>query len=358
MGLFNFTDIYEPYFRLDKDWNISAEAMRFWDHERGYTGNGVLTWLLDPHTFLDVRAAYVHRWSPLPMQPGEPQNNYYFYDAYTGYRWGNARFNETYLRKRFRTSASITRFQDNLLGFGDNHEIKTGADFEQAYGDWNWWRNNPVIWYYWNENPYYYVGGLGSPHAARGHGVIFPYICETEADKGDKPPIQDVANRIGGYIQDSITIKDRLTINAGVRIDHSYGYKPASKKGRSAEFAYVLGETYLKPVYGIDPYDEISNPEWKDVMKWTAISPRLGITYDVFGNGKTAFKASFARYTEYLMLQYFSVLHPLYPRTFSFGWWDLNGNKKPDLPPTDRYVHYGTTPDVMRFEYSKEKLDH
>lgn len=76
MGLFNFTDIYEPYFRLDKDWNISAEAMRVWDHERVCTGNGVLTWLLDPNTFLDVRAAYVHRWFPLPMQPGEPQNNY------------------------------------------------------------------------------------------------------------------------------------------------------------------------------------------------------------------------------------------------------------------------------------------
>lgn len=357
MGLFNFTDIYEPYFRLDKAWNITSEAMRVWDHEKGYTGNGVLTWLLDPNTFLDIRAAYVHRWFPLPMQPGEPQNNYYFYDGYTGYRWGNARFNETYLRKRFHTSASITRFQDNLFGLGDNHEIKAGADFEQAYGDWNWWRNNAVIWYYWNGDPYYYVGQLGAPHSTRGHGVIFPYICETEADKGDKPSIQDMANRIGGYIQDSITIKDRLTINAGVRIDYSYGYKPASKKGRSDNFAYVLGETYLKPVYGINPYDEISNPEWKDIIKWTSISPRLGITYDVFGNGKTALKASFARYTQYLMLQYFSVLHPLYPRSFSFGWWDLNGNKKLDLPPVDRYVFYGTTPDVMKFEYSANKLD-
>ncbi len=358
MGLFNFTDIYEPYFRLDKGWNMTSEAMRVWDHERGYTGNGILTWLLDPNTFLDLRAAYVYRWFPLPMQPeAEVQNNYYFYDGYTGYRWGNARFNETYLRKRFQTSAYITRFQDNFFGLKDNHEIKAGFEFEETYGDWNWWRNNATIWYYWNGDPYYYVGALGTPHSSRGHGVIFPYIFETEADKGDKPSIIDQARRIGGFLQDSITIADRLTINAGIRYDYSYGFKPASKKGRSSEFAYLLGEYYLKPTYGINPYDEISNPAWDDVMKWSSFSPRLGITYDVFGNGKTALKASFARYTEYLMLQYFSVLHPLYPRTFSFGWWDLNGNKKLDPPPTDRYVHYGTTPEVMKFEYSKDKLD-
>ena len=38
-------------------------------------------------------------------------------------------------------------------------------------------------------------------------------------------------------------------------------------------------------------YDGVSNvPNWKD------ISPRLGVAYDLFGNGKTALKASFGRY--------------------------------------------------------------
>lgn len=43
MGMFNYTDIYEPYFTLDKGWNITPEAMRRWDHEKGYTDNAIIT---------------------------------------------------------------------------------------------------------------------------------------------------------------------------------------------------------------------------------------------------------------------------------------------------------------------------
>src|SRR5262249_45247230 len=33
-----------------------------------------------------------------------------------------------------------------------------------------------------------------------------------------------------------------------------------------------------------------------DVLRWRDFSPRLGVSYDLFGNGKTAVKASFSRY--------------------------------------------------------------
>ena len=34
-----------------------------------------------------------------------------------------------------------------------------------------------------------------------------------------------------------------------------------------------------------------------DSVSWKDISPRLGVVYDLFGDGKTALKASLGRYT-------------------------------------------------------------
>ena len=293
MGMFNYTDIHEPYFRLDKGWNVAPEAIRKWDHEKGYTGNAIVTWLLDPNTFLDVRTGYVSRYFPLPLQPesvDNPQN----LDGSTAYAWGSARFNETYLRKRFQASAYLTRFQDNFLG--GSHEFKAGVEFEDAYGDWNWWRANSMIWNYWNNDPYW-SRARGLSRTTYGDGNLAFYICATEKDKS---LIADKAQRIGGFLQNSVTIQNRLTINAGLRVDYSYGYKPAATKGRSDQLAYDIGNYYLVPAYGVNPYGELETPEWKDIITWTTLSPRFGVSYDVFGNGKTALKASFARYTEYL----------------------------------------------------------
>ncbi len=350
MGMVNYAQMYEPQFRLDKGWNITKEAYRVWDNETGLTGTAIFNWVIDPNTFVDLRGGYVRRFFPLPLQP-ESVNNPVYYDYFTAYQWGSARFNETYLRKRFQASAALTRFQDGFLG--GNHEFKAGVEFEDAYGDWNWWRSDSMWWSYWNGNPLW-SKAQGLARSTFGDGRLFFYICATEKDKS---VIKDQAQRIGGFIQDTATFMDRLTLNLGVRIDYSYGFKPAVTKGRSNALAYAIGETYFVPRYGINPYGELTTGDWKDIIKWTSISPRFGLTYDIFGEGKTVLKASFSRYTEYLMLQYFSVLHPFYPRTFTFYWFDNDGDSIPDLPPTDTYLHTGTTPDVMKFEFSRDKMD-
>lgn len=72
-----------------------------------------------------MRTGYVRRFFPLPLQPDDVDNPIYA-DGSTGYVWGSARFNETYLRKRFQASAYITRFQDNFLG--GSHEFKAGEE--------------------------------------------------------------------------------------------------------------------------------------------------------------------------------------------------------------------------------------
>jgi len=353
MGMFNYVDRSRPMYEESGSRTI-FQATRIWDKEKDYTGSGIMNYVLDQNTFFDLKVSYVHRWFPLPMQE-EAVGLPWITD--TGDLYGNlttARFNETYLRKRFQVGAYFTRFQDNF--FGGNHEFKGGVEFETSYGDWDWWRQDPVGIYYDSRNPgnYYYGGN---------QGYIFGYICGPNS--GDTH-IKDKGQRIGAYIQDSATFGERLTVNLGIRFDRSTGMKPAVTKAASGSaLLQMIGETIVSPWVatnypenfpdGLNPYAQDESPEWKDIIVWNSFSPRLGLTYDVFGDGKTAIKASFNRYTEYLMLQYFSTLHPFYPRSFGFLWTDTNADQYPDLG--DTYDLFTADFRGMDIEFAKKRLD-
>ena len=82
----------------------------------------------------------------------------------------------------------------------------------------------------------------------------------------------------GFYAQDSWTL-NKVTLNYGARVDWAKASVPAigAPQGRFAAGTNFPAVTDL-PVFGPD------------------ISPRLSVAYDVFGNAKTALKASFGRY--------------------------------------------------------------
>ena len=85
---------------------------------------------------------------------------------------------------------------------------------------------------------------------------------------------------LGLYAQDQWTLGN-VTLNLGVRYDGLNAYNPAQTRP---------GGRFLGPV----SFNEVKNvPSWKD------ISPRIGGAWDVFGNGRTAIKASFGRYVNY-----------------------------------------------------------
>ena len=82
---------------------------------------------------------------------------------------------------------------------------------------------------------------------------------------------------LGLYGQDQWTIR-RLTLNLGLRLDLLNEYNPAQTRpgGR------FVPEIHFEPRYNV--------PNWKD------LSPRLGLAYDLFGNGRTALKIGVNRY--------------------------------------------------------------
>ncbi len=84
----------------------------------------------------------------------------------------------------------------------------------------------------------------------------------------------------GVYAQDKWTIR-RLTVSYGVRFDYYKTLFPAQ----------ALGPAPLTPLRNAS-YPEQDGVSWKDV------TPKSGIAYDLFGNGRTALKASLNKYLE------------------------------------------------------------
>ena len=82
---------------------------------------------------------------------------------------------------------------------------------------------------------------------------------------------------MGLFAQDQWTFK-RLTANYGVRLD-------------------FLNSSVDAQQLPAGPFTPARNFEGiKDVPNWKDVNPRLGIAYDLFGNGKTAVKGSIGRY--------------------------------------------------------------
>ena len=126
-----------------------------------------------------------------------------------------------------------------------------------------------------------------------------------------------VKGEIGVFAQDRWTIQ-RWTLNAGVRYDSFRGGYPDQTRGPAP----------------LQPTRNFSFPA-VTTMSLNDITPRLGATYDLFGNGKTAVKASLGKY----MLTLFTIGNPAGVSTTTTRNWDDNtfpvgdprrGNFNPD----------------------------
>lgn len=130
---------------------------------------------------------------------------------------------------------------------------------------------------------------------------------------------------LGLFIQDRWVLSDRLTLNAGLRYDQFIG------ESRESE---ILPNRFNAGVqYGMCD-DGKANPRAGcagEVQNWQDISPRAGIAWDVFGNGRTAVKASVARYVAGQQVAVARNGNPVeaLTRSDTRAWRDLDGNGLP-----------------------------
>jgi hypothetical protein len=325
LATYNRTQILEDFYTNRTQSYLDVTSTSIWDNEVGHTVSTQLNWVASQNLFFDLRAGYIHRFFPIPYSPQAIPDSDRWYDRYYGIYAQNPRFEETYARKRLNPSVQATLFVDNALG--GSHEWKFGVEYEATSGNWDWWRANPHL-------TYFYQGGPSYPTATEPNRYrLYAYTCG--ATEGSSVQENEMA-RWGAYIQDSFTIGEKFTLNLGVRFDTSKGRFPDQDKGASADPYGILGEL------GDSPYSAYQIPAM-DVLTWTHFSPRLGFAYDPFGDGKTSIKGSWSRYNEYLMIQYYSLANINYPSTGGWYWYDDNENGIPET--SDRYTLRYMPPD-------------
>jgi hypothetical protein len=132
---------------------------------------------------------------------------------------------------------------------------------------------------------------------------------------------------LGIYAQDQWQVTNKLTLNLGIRWDYFNSYVPAQTAGFDDETDGWTDAPRTNPWLGQRRFEPVNDvPNWKD---W---NPRLGASYDLFGNGRTAFKVTLGRYTAKLGTEIAEGVNPINTSVTSVtrGWLDANRNYVPD----------------------------
>lgn len=148
---------------------------------------------------------------------------------------------------------------------GKNNEIKSG------------------ITGYWDKS---YTDQFGYPDSNQ---QIYRYRSRTgDTDlftRPDSVQLVDYPNFIASgvnygswFINDKLTLSRKLTLNAGLRLDHYSSWLPAQGNPGTGPWAVK---------------NEI--PKRRDFPEYSNWSPRLSFVYDVTGNGRLALKASYGK---------------------------------------------------------------
>jgi hypothetical protein len=325
-AFFSIISQWQPYDKTPQ-WSTPAESLGRIARDKGTVASGIIDWIISQNSLLEIKIPYAFRGSADLLQK-ESENLPYYKDDSTRYLFGSAPYNSENEKARFNPTINFTTYAENLLG--GSHEFKIGFEYEYAYMNKDWWKQDPINWFYFNGDPHRYVDS----------NPIFGYLTAyiTGPNKGDNIT-KDNIWRFGAYAQDSFRIGRRLSLNIGLRYDESHAFKPRQmKKGITAQLPLESPGLLNMLLPDLFSENDIVVEPLKDLIVWKDISPRIGVTYDLFGNGKTALKASFSRYTEFLQVAWTQQSNPFPVQNAQINWYDNNANGKLDLPPIDDYT--------------------
>jgi hypothetical protein len=116
---------------------------------------------------------------------------------------------------------------------------------------------------------------------------------------------------ISSYIQDTWRVTDRFTLNLGVRFDRYRAFSPEQ----------------VGPPVGRFNAAQLQFPANNNLITWNLPAPRIGATYDLFGDGKTVLKLNYSRYWWNPGTSISEDVNPNPPDWYKrHAWRDSNGN--------------------------------
>jgi len=118
----------------------------------------------------------------------------------------------------------------------------------------------------------------------------FSTLATFEAGQVSKYTIVPASTELGwrslfaaGFVEDTWKVKPRLEVRAGLRVESSDGWKEVLD--RASNYQFTAGVINSNPTIGSSAFT-VNRAKFMP-------EPRVGLAYDLFGNGKTAIRASF-----------------------------------------------------------------
>ena len=226
------------------------EASSF-EYADTYIGNISIFHTFSGNTILEFNTAFSRNWNAYGGYADDSINTSGHRDNITGMYNTNFKYFDEYTNSRFQANASLSHHADEFLG--SSHDFKCGIEFERLAEDEEYGYNGG----YWYEDNVYDFDDQQYHDYAYSYGLV----------------IGPRGRRVSAFVQDSWQVGDRLTINPGLRFSIYRGHLTS------------IGETLLKT---------------------QGIAPRFGITWDVFGDHRTAIKAHYGRYLDKFATNKFS----------------------------------------------------
>ncbi len=217
---------------------LTEEAATVRQESPEVVGSISLQHLFSDRTFMEAKMGYFWGYYDLIPESGYDVSGHY--DAATGESYTNSTYYYRGDRTRLQLNAALTHHAEEFIK--GSHDFKFGVDFfSNTQRDKGGYPNDSYYYDYYGY-PYWrldYIGGYD---------------------------IKATMKTFAVFAQDTWTVSDRLTINPGIRVDISRG--------------------------GVN---DIPGTEYKTKP---AIAPRIGFTFDIFGDHSTALKAHWGRYYE------------------------------------------------------------
>ena len=153
-----------------------------------------------------------------------------------------------------------------------------------------------------------------SPYSPSGFRAVFRNLVPDSVNTYNSPTsFLMYSHDHAGYIQDRWTPTQKLTLNLGLRLESTYAWMP----GICQEQTIFIAAQCFGEIKGIPDL----------VMP----SPRLGLIYDVTGDGQTAIKATVNRYNQPIGVNYLQTVNPVRITNDTRAWVDANRDRIPQL---------------------------
>jgi len=249
----------------------------------GYTDSGTR---LVPHSDPDLTALYT-------------------YDATADVSYGNSYT----LTKRPAYSYGLHAQLYNDKLFGASHDIKMGVEYSTRRSITDSSAAGQLKLSYNLASPDIDPTGTGNPVFTPGM-QRWTLASSNSSDFGVK--------HWSAYIQDTITT-GRLSFQLGLRYDrqtpsiYASQYRTVDDSPVWDMFSSEVKEALLSFMPGLSVSNISPN------YHWTNLSPRLGIVYDIFGNGRTVVKLSASMYGDYMGTDSVAYLFNAYGAPTSWG---------------------------------------